>query len=352
MNYVKNFNFFGTEAQQIPCMTGQGEPNTTTEGAVGSLYMDEQTGTLFMCTAAAGGRYTWENQSWDGMLRSWDGENAIIVEVGEADRDETGLITAGRVDFYNTDGDEPVRLGNIADGIHDRDAVTVGQMRAADFLAAVDKTAYADVLEAYNAGKKIAAKYENAGEPVRYAALNRIDGTGKDSAFCFVCDENGTVYHYVLSKTGWNNYAVAVQSTMSNLDSRVSKHDKEIMTLGLGLSNLPTTAFNKFEGGFQEKAGTLDIKKPGIYLVMQGGTGNKHIVITQNGVKVLDENWNAVIVLSSDSGVVTPIGIKSGLSMFATPGTWQGWVNGQTTFTTTISYPAGCVIWKLGNRQI
>lgn len=42
-----------------PCITGNGEPTTTTEGAVGCLYLDTITGTLYKCTAVENGVYTW-----------------------------------------------------------------------------------------------------------------------------------------------------------------------------------------------------------------------------------------------------------------------------------------------------
>lgn len=50
MNYVKHLNLFGVEAKQIPCITGNGAPTTATEGAVGCLYMDTQTGEMYKCT--------------------------------------------------------------------------------------------------------------------------------------------------------------------------------------------------------------------------------------------------------------------------------------------------------------
>jgi len=40
-------------------LTGKGAPTTATEGAVGMLYMDTDTGELYKCTAVADGAYTW-----------------------------------------------------------------------------------------------------------------------------------------------------------------------------------------------------------------------------------------------------------------------------------------------------
>lgn len=59
MNYVESFDLFGVPAKQISSITGSGAPTTTTEGAVGCLYMDTGTGDLYKCTAAVDGVYTW-----------------------------------------------------------------------------------------------------------------------------------------------------------------------------------------------------------------------------------------------------------------------------------------------------
>lgn len=59
MNYVKSFDLFGVPATQIPATPGSGAPTTATEGAVGCLYMDTNTGDLYKCTAVVDGVYTW-----------------------------------------------------------------------------------------------------------------------------------------------------------------------------------------------------------------------------------------------------------------------------------------------------
>lgn len=59
MNYVKHLNLFGVEAKEIPNITGEGAPTTTTEGAVGCLYMDTLTGEMYKCVAVSNGIYTW-----------------------------------------------------------------------------------------------------------------------------------------------------------------------------------------------------------------------------------------------------------------------------------------------------
>lgn len=60
MNYVENFNFYGTKAQQIPCIKGAGAPTTETAGEVGCLYMDTLNGDTYKCIAVtSAGTYTW-----------------------------------------------------------------------------------------------------------------------------------------------------------------------------------------------------------------------------------------------------------------------------------------------------
>lgn len=59
MEFAKSFNLFGVEGKEIPCITGKGTPTAATKGAVGCLYMDENTGYTYRCTAAANGAYTW-----------------------------------------------------------------------------------------------------------------------------------------------------------------------------------------------------------------------------------------------------------------------------------------------------
>lgn len=48
-------------------MTGKGAPTTSTEGAVGCLYMDTDTGNMYKCTAAVDGSYTWVKE-YDGYI--------------------------------------------------------------------------------------------------------------------------------------------------------------------------------------------------------------------------------------------------------------------------------------------
>lgn len=64
MNFVKSFDLFGTKAKQLPCTPGNGAPTTTTDGAVGDLYMDTDTGDLYKCTGSdSAGELSWEKVS-------------------------------------------------------------------------------------------------------------------------------------------------------------------------------------------------------------------------------------------------------------------------------------------------
>lgn len=82
MNYVQSLNVFGTEAKQIPCITSSGAPTTATEGAVGCLYMDRDTGDIYKCVSALNGVYDWKRiaSSDDSKIDSvsaWSSKNTV-----------------------------------------------------------------------------------------------------------------------------------------------------------------------------------------------------------------------------------------------------------------------------------
>lgn len=60
MNYVNAMNNLGLEMRQLPCFLGKGAPTTATEGAVGELYMDTDTGDIYKCIAVKDGAYIWK----------------------------------------------------------------------------------------------------------------------------------------------------------------------------------------------------------------------------------------------------------------------------------------------------
>ena len=59
MNFVEHLQLYGVEAKEIPCIKGSGAPSSSTEGGVGSFYMNILTGDVFKCTAKSGTTYTW-----------------------------------------------------------------------------------------------------------------------------------------------------------------------------------------------------------------------------------------------------------------------------------------------------
>lgn len=232
------------------------------------------------------------------------------------------------------------------------------------FIASYGETTYEEVAEAYYSGKIVYLNINKDDKNLELtnratnciASLLRVDGTNStNSGFTFVCDENGISHHYSIncSTKVWSNSHSKWAITIDYLSNEMSRAQSEINTLYRTMN----TALNSFIGGFRNTAGTLDIKAPGIYIITGGGTGNKTMTITQDGKEVYKSPaCNGWFVLSSDTGVVTPFGIKSGLTvlnMFETPGTYQGWIKGEITptHTTKITYPAKCVIWYLGNSN-
>lgn len=49
MRYVKDFDFFGDDIRQIPCLTGKGAPASVLAVEVGILYLDTDEGKLYKC---------------------------------------------------------------------------------------------------------------------------------------------------------------------------------------------------------------------------------------------------------------------------------------------------------------
>ena len=58
-NWVSQGSGTNLKTKEIPCLTGKGKPTAETAGAVGCWYMDTDSGTVYKCTAAADGVYTW-----------------------------------------------------------------------------------------------------------------------------------------------------------------------------------------------------------------------------------------------------------------------------------------------------
>ena len=84
MNYVESLNLFGIDAKEIPCIVGEWEPTTSTEGAMGSLYMDEVTGDLYVCISAEPNNYIWK-MIYNPDLHYTKAEVDAIIEENAAD---------------------------------------------------------------------------------------------------------------------------------------------------------------------------------------------------------------------------------------------------------------------------
>ena len=97
MNYVEHLDILGVIAKEIPCIKGIGAPSTSTVGAVGLLYMDINTGSLYKCTGVSDSTYTWE-----------------AIESGAEPKPNQKLTFTGAVDA-TYDGSEPIVV-NIPSG--------------------------------------------------------------------------------------------------------------------------------------------------------------------------------------------------------------------------------------------
>lgn len=223
-----------------------------------------------------------------------------------------------------------------------------------DFVAEYGVTTYEELLNAFKSNKQlilhIPAGKASAKQPEMYASLVRLDGGGDNRNFAFVCLENNVEHHFVMEKGSgkWTNYNITLADN-NVLNSKISGLQNSVGSIG----NILKSVYS-FRGEPRNSAGTLHIKNPGIYLIMQGGAGNKQIIINQNGTEALNETWNGIIVLAYDSGVITPIGIETSLTIagaFKTPGTFQGWTS-DGRYSTTINYPGGCVVSYLGNSNV
>lgn len=52
MLFLKDLNVFHIDGKEIPCITNRGAPDNRFPGAPGSLYLDNDTGCLYVCTTA------------------------------------------------------------------------------------------------------------------------------------------------------------------------------------------------------------------------------------------------------------------------------------------------------------
>lgn len=241
------------------------------------------------------------------------------------------------------------------------------------FIATYGETTYEEVAEAYYSGKIVYLNINKDDKNLELtnratnciASLLRVDGTDRDkSGFTFVCDENGVSHHYSINydTKKWFSWHSKWASTIDGLGGVVNNNTKKINKIeGIANSNagniskllpLLASSLNSFRGGFKNTAGTLDIKAPGIYFIIQGDSKDKTITITQPG-NTTEITKNGFIILAYDNGVGTVIGVSdisiTNLNPIST-GTYQLWSpNG--TYHTEVSYPGKTVVAYLGNSN-
>ena len=84
MRYVKDFDFFGDDIRQIPCLTGKGAPASGLAVEVGILYLDTDEGKLYKCPEVG----VWKAEA-DGSTIAEDSE-----KLGGKDASEYALKTS------------------------------------------------------------------------------------------------------------------------------------------------------------------------------------------------------------------------------------------------------------------
>lgn len=76
--------------EQLVCLTGEGEPTTSTEGFVGSLYIDINNGDLYKCISTVDGVFVWVLQDGNG------GSVEIVDNLESEDTDKALSANQGR----------------------------------------------------------------------------------------------------------------------------------------------------------------------------------------------------------------------------------------------------------------
>lgn len=244
----------------------------------------------------------------------------------------------------------------------DEQAMARARMGVKDvFVAQRGVTKFAEIEEAYNSGKQVVctdgwlvARLDIL-SPGSYAQFSGLDDLGNPAILKVTKEDAWTRTNITKATTGYVDYEIdKVQKSIGTIGKYINSVDPMLDELGkMSAVNILKSVYS-FRGGFCNNAGTLHIKNPGIYLIMQGGTGNKKIIININGTEVLNKTWNGIIILAYDSGVITPIGIETSLTIagtFKMPGTYQGWTP-DGSCSTTINYPSMCVVAYLGNSDV
>lgn len=148
----------GTEFLLAVNQHGKGAPKTSTVGSVGALYMNESNGDLYKCLSVSGSTYRWEKIGSGNSLSMSGGTMTGPIDMGNHDfrnaRDidansltvrgtkraddiylENGTLSntpaASTKDLVLRDGygDNPVRVGGVADPKNPNDAVNLKYMQ-------------------------------------------------------------------------------------------------------------------------------------------------------------------------------------------------------------------------------
>lgn len=116
----------GVEFPVAVNQAGQGAPTESTEGAPGMLYMDTDSETLYKCTAAENGIYTWKLLGSDNALPAPEsarvGQYICVLSV-----DESGRITGVKAVDAPESGQGPQGVGTTitATRIDDTDNIDI-----------------------------------------------------------------------------------------------------------------------------------------------------------------------------------------------------------------------------------
>lgn len=239
------------------------------------------------------------------------------------------------------------------------------------FVAEYGTTTYEELLNAYEAGKIIILRIpkgkitDTINKEETFLPLSYVEGNNDTRNFVFTTANNQQILHcMVATDSVWKYYVndlnvlnlkiAGLENSVGSIGQYINGKDPLLSALGsMNTVDILKSVYS-FRGGFCNNAGTLHIKNPGIYLIIAGGTGNKQIIINQNGTEALNETWNGIIILAYEGGVITPIGIATSLAIagtFKMPGTFQGWTS-DGSYSTTINYPSMCVVAYLGNSDV
>lgn len=101
MFYTK-ININGTEYPLAVTITGNGAPTISTAAAVGMLYMDVSTGTLYKCTAVSGSEYTWRVAVPEVVHTGGDSGLLVMSQLGvKLEFDKLGRVPIMSRNLFN-----------------------------------------------------------------------------------------------------------------------------------------------------------------------------------------------------------------------------------------------------------